>query len=246
MTASAETISFMQERKQARLEEWIRNKKRASNAETFTTKVALIKDAGLADVYDTTEPTTHSIIVNGLVTHNCGEQYLGPYDACNLGSLNLGLFVTRDERGKAVDVDSATLEEATRLTTRFLDDVIDIDRYPLEEVREKVHANRRIGLGVMGWAELLFELGLRYDGAEATQLGERVMIAIRDWSRDESNQLAEARGPFPNWERSIYQTRQAATQRDAHHHRRDPAKSRFSPTAPQASSRSSRWPSSIA
>ncbi len=135
---------------------------------------------------------------------NCGEQYLGPYDACNLGSLNLGLFVTRDERGKAVDVDWAALEEATRITTRFLDDVIDINPYPLAEVREKVHANRRIGLGVMGWAELLFELGLRYDSAEATQLGERVMIAICDWSRDESERLAEARGPFPNWERSIY------------------------------------------
>jgi ribonucleoside-diphosphate reductase alpha chain len=200
----AEVVGFLQERKQERLVAWIRGKAKPSYAEAFTTKVALIEDAGLADVYDTTEPVTHSIIVNGLVTHQCGEQYLGPYDACNLGSINLGLFVTRDEAGKAVGVDWAALEETTRVCTRFLDDVIDINPYPLSEVRDKVHANRRIGLGVMGWAELLFELGLRYDSPEATQLGERVMTAIRDWSRDESERLAEVRGPFPNWERSIY------------------------------------------
>ncbi len=200
----AEVVGFLQERKQKRLIAWIGAKAKPSYQETFTTKVALIEDAGLADVYDTTEPATHSIIVNGLITHQCGEQYLGPYDACNLGSINLGLFVRRDAAGKAVDVDWAALEETTRLCTRFLDDVIDINPYPLPEVREKVHANRRIGLGVMGWAELLFELGLRYDGPEATQLGERVMTTIRDWSRDESERLAEARGPFPNWERSIY------------------------------------------
>jgi ribonucleoside-diphosphate reductase alpha chain len=201
----ADLIGFLQERKQNRLCEWIANKKRASNGETFTTKVALIEDAGRADVFDTTEPTTHSIIVNGLVTHQCGEQWLGPYDACNLGSINLGLFVARDDAGRATDVDWVALEEATRLCTRFLDDVIDINPYPLPEVRDKVHANRRIGLGVMGWAELLFELGLRYDSPEATALGDRVMTTIRDWSRDESERLAEVRGPFPNWERSIYQ-----------------------------------------
>jgi ribonucleoside-diphosphate reductase alpha chain len=200
----AEVIGFMQARKQVRLAEWIANKKRASNGENFTTKVALIEDAGLADVYDTTEPATHSIIVNGLVTHNCGEQWLGPYDACNLGSINVGLFVTRDERGKATDVDWAALEETTRLCVRFLDDVIDINPYPLEEVRAKVTANRRIGLGIMGWAELLFELGLRYDSDEAITLGERLMTSIRDWSRSASEDIAAEREAFPNWSRSIY------------------------------------------
>jgi ribonucleoside-diphosphate reductase alpha chain len=200
----AEVIGFMQGRKQARLAEWIANKKRASNGESFTTRVALIEDTGLADVYDTTEPVTHSIIVNGLATHQCGEQWLGGYDACNLGSINVGLFVTRDERGKATEVDWAALEEATRLCVRFLDDVIDINPYPLEEVREKVTANRRIGLGIMGWAELLFELGLRYDSDEAIALGERLMTSIRDWARSASEDLAAEREPFPNWPRSIY------------------------------------------
>jgi ribonucleoside-diphosphate reductase alpha chain len=194
----AQVIGFMQERKQQRLQDWIATKKRASNRESFTTKVALIEDAGTADVFDTTEPTTHSIIVNGLVTHNCGEQWLGAYDACNLGSINLGLFV----HGGEIDWDG--LESATRITTRFLDDVIEINPYPLKEVRDKVQANRRIGLGVMGWAEMLFELNVRYDSEEAVALGEKIMVAICDWSTDESAKLAEVRGPFPNWERSIY------------------------------------------
>jgi ribonucleoside-diphosphate reductase alpha chain len=138
-------------------------------------------------------------------TNPCGEQWLGPYDACNLGSINVGLFVTRDERGKATDVDWAALEETTQLCVRFLDDVIDINPYPLEEVRAKVTANRRIGLGIMGWAELLFELGLRYDSDEAIMLGERLMTSIRDWARLASEELAAEREAFPNWARSIYQ-----------------------------------------
>jgi ribonucleoside-diphosphate reductase alpha chain len=194
----AEIIGFLQERKQSRLMAWIGNKKRASNVETFTTTVALIEDAGTADVYDTTVPVVHSIVVNGIATAQCGEQWLGPYDACNLGSINLGVFV-RDGA-----IDWADLEQATRECTRFLDDVIDINPYPLPEVRAKVMANRRIGLGVMGWADLLFELGVRYDSEEAIALGARVMTAVRDWSTDESRRMAEERGAFPNWEHSIY------------------------------------------
>ena len=131
-------------------------------------------------------------------TNPCGEQWLGPYDACNLGSINLGLFV------KDGAIDWAEMERVTRITTRFLDDVIDINPFPLEQVSQKVHANRRIGLGIMGWAEMLFGLGMRYDSDEAIALGERVMTTIREWSTDESRKLAEVRGPFPNFPRSIY------------------------------------------
>ena len=194
----AQFIGFMQQRKQLLLTAWIANKKRASNSEPFTTKVALIEDAGVADVYDTTEPATHSIIANGLVAHNCGEQWLGPYDACNLGSINLGLFI---QDGK---VDYAALEETTRLCTRFLDDVIEINPFPLPQVRDKVYANRRIGLGVMGWAEMLFELNIRYDSDEAIKLGNEVMLFIERISTEESQKLAEERGAFPNFPRSIY------------------------------------------
>lgn len=131
-------------------------------------------------------------------TNPCGEQYLGPYDACNLGSINLGLFVDDGE------IDWDGLESVTRLTTRFLDDVIEINPYPLTQVRDKVRANRRIGLGVMGWAEMLFELNIRYDSEEAVALGEKIMVAIREWATDESAKLADVRGAFPNWEHSIY------------------------------------------
>jgi ribonucleoside-diphosphate reductase alpha chain len=192
----AEIIGFMQERKQQRLVTWLEN--RVSAREDFVTRVALIEDAGTADVYDTTVPVVHSIIVNGIATAQCGEQYLGPYDACNLGSINLGLFV---KDGK---VDYEALEETTRLTTRFLDDVIEINPFPLPQVREKVYANRRIGLGVMGWAEMLFELDIRYDSEEAIKLGEEVMRFIERVSTDESRKLAEERGAFPNFPRSIY------------------------------------------
>ena len=195
----AEVIGFMQPSKQACLTTWIANKKRTSNCESFTTKVALIEDAGTADVYDTTVPEAHSIIVNGLATAQCGEQWLGPYDACNLGSINLGIFVQ-----PGGEIDWTELERVTRLTTRFLDDVIEINPFPLPEVYAKVHANRRIGLGVMGWAEMLFELGLPYDSDEAVSLGERLMRQIRDWTTDESSKMAEERGAFPNFPRSIY------------------------------------------
>ncbi len=131
-------------------------------------------------------------------TNPCGEQWLGPYDACNLGSINLGLFVEHGE------INWGELEHVTRITTRFLDDVIEINPFPLPQVHEKVHANRRIGLGVMGWAEMLFELDLGYDSDQAIALGERVMSAIHEWATDESVRLARVRGPFPNWGRSIY------------------------------------------
>ncbi len=124
-------------------------------------------------------------------TNPCGEQWLGSYDACNLGSINLGLFVHDGE------IDWEGLESVTRITTRFLDDVIEINPYPLQEVRAKVQANRRIGLGVMGWAEMLFELDIRYDSEEAVALGEKIMLAIQDWSTDESARLAEVRGALP-------------------------------------------------
>lgn len=131
-------------------------------------------------------------------TNPCGEQWLGPYDACNLGSINLGLFI---QDGK---VDYEALEETTRLCTRFLDDVIEINPFPLPQVRDKVYANRRIGLGVMGWAELLFELNIRYDSDEAIKLGNEVMLFIERISTEESQKLAEERGAFPNFSHSIY------------------------------------------
>ncbi len=133
-------------------------------------------------------------------TNPCGEQPLLPYEACNLGSINLAQFVDV-ERG---DFNWDELEKDVRTCVRFLDDVIEVNPYPLPEIHKMVKANRRIGLGVMGWADALFMLGMPYDGEEALALGARTMELITRIGHEESQQLARERGPFPNWSRSIY------------------------------------------
>jgi ribonucleoside-diphosphate reductase alpha chain len=135
-------------------------------------------------------------------TNPCGEQWLGPYDACNLGSINLA--ATTKRIGETVFLDWEELERVTRLTVRFLDDVIDVNPLPLPQIQEKVRANRRIGLGVMGWADLLFLLGVPYDSDEALKLGEEIMAKIDEWGWAASRDLAKERGPFPNFPESIY------------------------------------------
>ena len=136
-------------------------------------------------------------------TNPCGEQPLLPNEACNLGSLNVARFARRGEDGE-MTVDWEEMERVVRLAVRFLDDVIEMNPYPLPEIDATVKANRRIGLGIMGWADLLFLLGIPYDSQEAIDLGERLMAFVKDKGHDQSARLAEERGPFPNWHRSIY------------------------------------------
>ena len=136
-------------------------------------------------------------------TNPCGEQPLSANDACNLGSLNLARFVRETPAGGAA-VDWEELERVTRLAVRFLDDVIEVNPYPLPEIAATVKANRRIGLGVMGWADLLFLLSIPYDSEEALALGEQLMGFIQAKAHDQSTRLAEERGPFPAFPHSIY------------------------------------------
>ncbi|RPI09795.1 MAG: adenosylcobalamin-dependent ribonucleoside-diphosphate reductase, partial [Zetaproteobacteria bacterium] len=135
-------------------------------------------------------------------TNPCGEQPLAPNDACNLGSINLDKFGRPGDPKAPVAWDA--LERTVRRGVRFLDDVIQVNPYPLPEIMEEVHRNRRIGLGVMGWADLLIQLGIPYDSQAALDLAGKVMEFITRVGRDESARLAEERGPFPNWSRSIY------------------------------------------
>jgi ribonucleoside-diphosphate reductase alpha chain len=141
----------------------------------------------------------------GLVeaTNPCGEQPLLPNEACNLGSINVAKFARRQGDG-GWSLDWAELERTVRLSVRFLDDVIEVNPYPLPEIDETVKANRRIGLGVMGWADLLFRMGIPYDSPPALELADRLMGFINEKAHDQSAKLAEERGPFPNWARSIY------------------------------------------
>jgi len=143
------------------------------------------------EVYDVSEPVTHSLIAEGMIVHNC-----------NLGSLNLAKFV---KPGDTVEgIDWAGMQRAIRLSVRFLDDVIEVNPYPLPEINEAVKKYRRIGLGVMGWADLLCCLGIPYDSEAALELGDRVMAFIQEKGHEESRRLAEERGPFPTWAQSIY------------------------------------------
>ncbi len=139
-------------------------------------------------------------------TNPCGEQPLLPYEACNLGSINLSKFVkpTGPCRG---EVDWNGLRATVQESVRFLDNVIDANVYPLPEIEQMCRANRKIGLGVMGFADALYMLGVRYDSEEGVAWGERFMQFINDEGHAYSEQLAGERGSFPNWVGSVWETR---------------------------------------
>jgi ribonucleoside-diphosphate reductase alpha chain len=168
-----------------------------------TAKILRIVPDGVETTYDLYEPETDTWITEGYVSRGCGEQPLLPNEACNLGSLNVSKFARQGEDGEWT-IDWDEMERVTRLAVRFLDDVIEMNPYPLPQIDETVKSNRRIGLGIMGWADLLFIMGIPYDSPEAIALAERLMSFVKEKSHDQCSKLAEERGPFPNWSHSIY------------------------------------------
>ena len=135
-------------------------------------------------------------------TNPCGEQPLLDYEACNLGSIDLAKFV------RSGHLDESALRETIRLAVRFLDDVIDVNNYIIPEIAEICRGNRKIGLGVMGLADAMFELGIKYDCQAGLDFGSRVAKLFTEEAFAASEQLARQRGSFPNWQGSIWDCRQ--------------------------------------
>lgn len=135
-------------------------------------------------------------------TNPCGEQPLYPYDSCNLGSINLGHFTKGVPGQKTIDFDA--LGTVVRRTVHMLDNVIEMNNYPIPEIAETSHSIRRIGLGVMGWADMLIDLRIPYDSEQALATARDVMAHIQREADAASEQLARVRGSFPEWGESIY------------------------------------------
>ena len=135
-------------------------------------------------------------------TNPCGEQPLLPYEACTLGSINLVRMIKDGAEGPRIDWEK--LKRTVRLAVRFLDNVIEVNHYPLPQFEQVSRGNRKVGLGVMGFAHFLILMGKSYDSEEGVQLGEEVMRFIQEQGHEASQELAELRGPFPNFTKSRY------------------------------------------
>jgi ribonucleoside-diphosphate reductase alpha chain len=194
-------IGFLTEAKQGKLADYLRRMVRGPYEEPFLATVLAIEPDGVEPVYDLQQADTHSFVANGLVVHNCGEQWLGPYENCCLGSVNLN-----EHCGPDSQVDWGELQRSVALSTRFLDDVVEANAYvpAVPQLKEAAHRVRRIGLGIMGLADLMYHASVRYGSEEGQEFGAQVMEFVRYHAMQTSVDLAEARGPFPAIQGSIY------------------------------------------
>jgi ribonucleoside-diphosphate reductase alpha chain len=162
-------------------------------------------DPGLIFIDRVNKGTANPIPALGPIesTNPCGEQPLYPFDVCNLGSIFLTYFIKGDEKGKR-EIDWRKLKKVIHQAVRFLDDVIEVNPFPLPEIRKLAFSIRRIGLGVGGWSDLLIGLGIPYDSDEALQLAEKLMKFIQVEAVSATEDLAKRRGPFFLWPVSIY------------------------------------------
>ena len=170
----------------------------------YVTEVVSITFDGVETVYDLYEPETDTWLTVGYVSRGCGEQWLGPYENCCLGSINLAKHVKEENGRRAVDWD--LLRETVETAVHFLDNVVSANKYvpAVPQLREAALRARRIGLGIMGLADMMYDLGIRYGSQEAQEFAAQVMEFIRYHAMRKSIELAKARGPFPAIKGSIY------------------------------------------
>ncbi|MGE5653627.1 MAG: ribonucleotide reductase N-terminal alpha domain-containing protein [Bacillota bacterium] len=197
-----EIVGFANASKTERYTQWVKDRILRKH-EHYLDPIVSIEHIGDEPVYDTTQPDGNAVIFNGLATGQCGEQPLLANDSCNLGSINLSLMI-KDQDGKAT-IDYDRLEAIVRKSIHFLDNVIEVNQYPLEAIREATLANRKVGLGVMGFADVLFKLNIPYNSSRAVDLADNVMGFIQKTAKDESSRLATIRGNFPNWPGSVFE-----------------------------------------
>ncbi|MFL7869305.1 MAG: ribonucleotide reductase N-terminal alpha domain-containing protein, partial [Anaerolineales bacterium] len=197
----ANEIGFLTEAKQTKLADYLSRMVRGPYNEPYLATVMAVEPDGVEPVYDLHQPDTHSFIANGLVVHNCGEQWLGPYENCCLGSVNLN-----EHCGPDGTVDWEGLRQSVMSATRFLDDVVEANAYvpTVEQLKEAAFRARRIGLGIMGLGDLMYHVGVRYGSEKGQEFGAQVMEFVRYHAMGTSIELAEERGPFPAIQGSIY------------------------------------------
>ncbi|MEM7133291.1 MAG: ribonucleotide reductase N-terminal alpha domain-containing protein [Chloroflexota bacterium] len=203
-------IDFLQADKSEKLAHALeRYGNRGPYAEYFVATVDSVTELGVQPVFDLTEPLTHSFIANGIVVHNCGEQWLGPYENCCLGSINLAVHVTADETGNA-QVDWGLLRRSVEESTNFLDNVVSVNKYVpvVPAVAEAAYSARRIGLGIMGLGDMMYKLGVRYGSEEGQEFSAQVMEFVRFHCMKKSIELAKERDPFVSFDGSIYDAKQ--------------------------------------